>query len=224
MSLPVTFFAVTFSAANASPADGPPLGVEAISDASLLLLIQQRNEVAMSRVFERHSRLVYSVALRVLHDQAQAEDVLQEVFMQVWKKPIILDEGRGSLRGLIAVMARNKAIDFVRQRKQTQSTEEFDLPSSFNLATDSERRILLNRVREVAHSLPFQQQSVLQLAFFEGLTHAEIATKTGAPLGTVKTRIRFALRSLQRTTGHGYVRAPRRRPDVTLGNASPVFA
>lgn len=169
------------------------------SDSSLLRLIGEKDEGAMARLFERHSRVVYSVALRVLHDPAQAEDVLQEVFMQLWRKPVSLDAGRGSLASLLAVMARNRSIDLIRGRKLTQSTEDFDLPSSFNLANDSERRLLLDRVREVAGTLPAEQQVALGMAFFEGFSHSEIAEKTGTPLGTIKTRIRSALQTLERT-------------------------
>lgn len=129
----------------------------------------------------------------------------------------------GSLRGLLAVMARNKSIDIIRRLKQTQSIDEFDVPSSFDLAISSERRLLLNRVNEVVRKLP-QQQSVLELAFFEGLTHAEIATKTGTPLGTVKSRIKAALQSLQRTVGHNYERTPYTGEVNVLCDASTVFA
>ena len=153
----------------------------------------------MGEVFERYSRLVYSIALRILRDPEQAEDVLQEVFMQLWRKPISLDRGRGSLSALLIAITRNRSIDMIRRRRHTQSADELDMPSSFNLATDSERRLLVNRVREIAATLPLEQRAALELAFFEGLTHTEIAAKTGAPLGTVKTRIRIALQSLGRT-------------------------
>jgi RNA polymerase sigma-70 factor (ECF subfamily) len=169
------------------------------SDSALLLLIEQRDEAAMARLFQRHSRVVYSVALRVLQEPTQAEDVLQEVFMQVWRKPISLDLGRGCLSSLLAVTARNRSIDLLRRRKQTQSTDGYDLPSSFNLASESEQRLLLDRVRTVAINLPEDQQTALRLAFFEGLTHTEIAARTGIPLGTIKTRIRSALQTLGRT-------------------------
>lgn len=153
----------------------------------------------MTQVFQLYSRLVYSVALRVLQHPEQAEDVLQDVFMQIWKKPVTLDQGRGSFGSLLAVMARNRSIDVLRRRKPTQSTDDFDMPSSFSLSNDSERRLLLDRVRVLANELPSEQQMVLQLAFFEGLTHAEIAVRTGAPLGTVKTRIRSAVQALERS-------------------------
>ena len=199
MSLSSASLAVSLSSAILPHASRSHLEASTVSDTSLLRLIQQRDDVAMATLFERHARLVYSVAVRILRDPAQAEDVLQEIFMQVWTKPITLDAERGSLRTLLAVMARNRSVDFIRQRKHTQSTDDFDMPSSFNLESDSERRLLLHRVREVARTLPPEQQSVLELTYFEGLTNVEIAIQTGTPLGTVKARIRSALVSLERT-------------------------
>ena len=174
---------------------------ESESDASLLAQISQGNEQAMERLFSLYSRVVYSVALRVLRDPELAEDILQEVFMRIWQKPISFMPERGNLSSLLAVMTRNRCIDQIRSRKPQSSVDDLQLAAPFNLAEASEHSILLERVRDVVKDLPEDQQSALSLAFFEGLTHSEIAEKTGAPLGTIKTRIRTALQRLERTFG-----------------------
>jgi len=105
---------------------------------------------------------------------------------------------RGSLGGWLAVVTRNRAIDALRRRRPTESVEEIALPSGFNLADDSERTLLLERARRVIHLMPPEQRKTMEMAFFDGLTHSEIAEMTGDPLGTVKTRIRSALTALRK--------------------------
>lgn len=174
-------------------------GDDAAHEADLLLRIRNGDEQAMAALFKLHSRMVYGIAVRVLNDASQAEDLLQEMFMQVWKRPEAFDASRGRLSAFLAVATRNRAIDALRSRRQEQLPEHFDVASTFNLAEDSERRLLIEKVRTVAAGLPPDQQHVLNLAFFQGLTHSEIATETSIPLGTVKTRIRSALMALERT-------------------------
>ena len=142
--------------------------------------------------------MVYSVALRVLNDPGQAEDVMQEIFFQVWRNPDAFVSGRGSLGAWLAVMARNRAIDALRRRRPTDSVDEVVLASSADLATDIERNRMMEKVRGMLKDLPAEQQRSVEMAFFEGLSHSEIAAKTGDPLGTVKTRIRAALMTLRK--------------------------
>jgi RNA polymerase sigma-70 factor (ECF subfamily) len=96
------------------------------------------------------------------------------------------------------VVARNRAIDKLRRRRPSDPVELFSLPSSTNLAQESERELLLERVQAAMTNLPTEQRTSVELAFFEGLTHSEIAEKTGEPLGTVKTRIRLALIAIRK--------------------------
>ena len=119
--------------------------------------------------------------------------------MQIWRKPLDLRETQQSVEPLLAVMARNRAVDSIRKRKLTQPVDELPIPSSLDVAASSEHSLMLNRVREIARKLPVEQQTALDLAFFQGLTHTEIAASTGTPLGTVKTRIRAAVNLLERT-------------------------
>ena len=177
---------------------GDPAAAPISEDGVLLDRIQQGDEGAMAIVFDRYSKVVYSVALRVLRDPSAAEDVLQDIFMQIWRKPESFLATRGSLGSWLAVVARNRSIDHLRRRKPTDEVEEMVLASPFNLANDSERNLLMERARGVIVGLPAEQRKAVEMAFFEGLTHTEIAELTGDPLGTVKTRIRTALLVLRR--------------------------
>ena len=173
-------------------------GAQYPDDAELLKRISQRDEAAMASLFDRYGRIVYSIALRVLHDPSEAEDVMQEVLMQVWRGAPSFIVGRGSLGGWLAVVARNRAIDVLRRRHPSDPVDEVALPASTDLASEAERNTLIERLRKIMQELPLEQQKSVQLAFFEGLSHSEIADKTGEPLGTVKTRIRLALISLRK--------------------------
>jgi RNA polymerase sigma-70 factor, ECF subfamily len=172
--------------------------LDGVSDADLMERVRASDQRAMAEVFDRYSGLVYSVALRVLGDAAHAEDVMQEIFFQVWKRPEAFVHMRGSLGAWLAVMARNRAIDVVRRRKPSDPVEDVVLASAANLASEVEQARLIEKVRGVMQGLPAEQKRSVELAFFEGLTHSEIAAKTGDALGTVKTRIRAALMTLRK--------------------------
>lgn len=180
---------------------GAKAGVDPAGDELLLNRVKGNDQQAMTDLFDRYGSMVYSVALRVLNDPGQAEDVMQEIFFQVWRNPNSFVEGRGSLRAWLAVMARNRAIDALRRRKPTDSVDDVVLASSYDLASEVERNSMMEKVRGVLKDLPSEQQRTMELAFFEGLSHSEIAARTGDPLGTVKTRIRTALMSLRKAIG-----------------------
>jgi len=176
--------------------NSPPPSAQ--DDAALLALVRRGDEHAMASLFDRYSKVVYSVALRVLRDPASAEDVLQEVFMQIWRNTDRFVATRGSLGGWLAVVARNRSIDALRRKRPTEQVDDMALASNYNLADEAERNSLMERARSVIHMLPIEQRKTLEMAFFDGLTHSEIAEMTGDPLGTVKTRIRSALTSLRK--------------------------
>lgn len=167
-------------------------------DVALLDRIRRGEDAAMAALYDRYSKLVYSVSLRVLRDTAAAEDVLQEIFMQVWRSPGSFMEAKGSLGGWLAVVARNRSIDTLRRRRPTDQVEEVALASPCNLAEEAERNNMMERARAAIVLLPSEQRKTLEMAFFDGLTHTEIAEMTGDPLGTVKTRIRSALLTLRK--------------------------
>ncbi len=174
----------------------PPSSAE--GDPALLAGVQRGEEQAIASLYDRYAKLVYSVALRVLRDPAAAEDVLQEIFLQVWRKPEGFSATRGSLGGWLAVVARNRSIDFLRRRRPTESVEEVMLAAPCNLGAESERHLMMEKARGLIAALPREQRKTLEMAFFDGLTHTEIAEMTGEPLGTVKTRIRSALLALRK--------------------------
>ena len=147
----------------------------------------------MAELYERYSPIVYSVALRVLGDAGAAEDILQEVFMQLWRSPEVFDASRGSLAGWLAVIARNRAIDSLRKRRPETDITEIVVSIEPDLASGAEWSRVLEKIRNTLTSMPSPQRSALEMAFFDGLTHTEIAAKTGEPLGTIKTRIRAGL-------------------------------
>ena len=118
--------------------------------------------------------------------------------MQIWRNPDSFTAARGSLGGWLAIVARNRSIDTIRRRRPTVDVDDVPLASSFNLADEAERNSLMERARGVIHKLPLEQRKTLEMAFFDGLTHSEIAEMTGDPLGTVKTRIRSALLTLRK--------------------------
>jgi len=167
-------------------------------DAALLILVHEGEEQAMASLFDRYSRIVYSVALRVLRDPAAAEDVLQEVFLQLWRSPDGFVATRGSLGGWLAVVSRNRSIDVLRRKRPTEQVDQMELASSYDLAAEAERNGMMDKARSVIQSLPPNQRKTIEMAFFEGLTHTEIAAMTGEPLGTVKTRMRGGLSTLRK--------------------------
>jgi RNA polymerase sigma-70 factor, ECF subfamily len=187
----VRFMYREMGAANASP-------LSTQDDAALLSGVQRGDENAMASLFDRYSKVVYSVALRVLRDPASAEDVLQEIFMQIWRNPDGFVATRGSLGGWLAVVSRNRSIDALRRKRPSEQVDDMALASPYNLADEAERNSMMARARGVIQLLPTEQRKTLEMAFFDGLTHSEIAEMTGDPLGTVKTRIRSALATLRK--------------------------
>ena len=166
---------------------------EASRDARLVSAIRAGNEQAMGQLYDLYSSLVYSVALRVVGDTGAAEDILQEIFMQLWRSPAAFDSSRGSLPAWLSVITRNRAIDSLRRRRPETDWSDVILSIEPDLIGDAERRRAMEKVRDALNGMPEAQRLALEMAFFEGLTHKEIAEKIGDPLGTVKTRIRTGL-------------------------------
>jgi RNA polymerase sigma-70 factor (ECF subfamily) len=151
----------------------------------------------LSELYDRYSKLVYSVALRILQDTGAAEDLLQDVFLQLWRKPDAFDSSRGSLAAWLAVIARHRSIDRLRQRRPETDIEDCVLTSATDLGNETERSLVIEKVRVAMNEMSPDQRTAMEMAFFQGLTHSEIAEKTGEPLGTIKTRIRSGLQMLR---------------------------
>jgi RNA polymerase sigma-70 factor (ECF subfamily) len=171
----------------------PPIA----DDAFLLSLVRSGDEQAVATLFDRYSRIVYSVALRVLSDAAAAEDVLQEVFMQLWRAPGSFTVDGGSLGGRLVVLARNHSINALRRRRPIELMDAIALGSPSDLANEAGRNRLAERARALLQKLPSAQRKILEMAFFDGLTHREIAEMTGQPVAAVRSSLRNALLALR---------------------------
>ncbi len=176
-----------------------------VDDAALLARIVDRDERAVEALHERYSRPLYSLAYQVTGGDRFAQDVVQEVFVAIWKDAGRFDPTRGALAPWLFSLARHKAIDLVRREANIRKhTADVDL--EFREAPDDvDREVWLNlrrdRVREAIGQLSESQREALELAFFSGLTHVEVAERLGIPLGTAKTRIRSGLLRLRDVLG-----------------------
>jgi len=169
-------------------------------DAALIDRIVQRDESALAALYDRYAGMLSSVLNRILRDTQAAEEILQDIFYQLWRTAARFDASRGSLPGWLVVIARNRAISRLRKHNPAGGEEigENSVVLPLNLENLVAQREMLARVKGALEALPREQRAVLELAYFEGMTHSEIARHTGDPLGTVKTRLRTALETLRR--------------------------
>jgi RNA polymerase sigma-70 factor, ECF subfamily len=195
------------------PDQGPNVEVEdlqRLADEDLMPLVERKDPAAFEIVYDRHGGAAYSLAYRIVGDRLVAEDVTQEAFLSVWRSGARFDRARGSVRTWLLGVVRNRAIDVLRReagRAPTVSIELDTVPeqeSRFE-PTDAEalRREAGREVRGVLANLPEDQLKVVQLAYFGGLSHSEIAEVLGMPLGTVKGRMRLAMEKLRATLAEG---------------------
>jgi RNA polymerase sigma-70 factor (ECF subfamily) len=192
---------------NDEPLDQAQIDKDArrAEEAALLARIVDRDEAAVEALYARYGGPLYSLAYRVTGADGFAQDVVQEVFIAVWKDAARFDPTRGSVGPWLFSLARHKAIDLVRREANVRKrVADVDLELK-EAAEDVDRDAWLNlrrdRVREAVGSLSETQRTALELAFFGGLTHVEVAERLGIPLGTAKTRIRSALLNLREALG-----------------------
>lgn len=168
-----------------------------VDDFALLKSIQSGDADAMAVLFDRYSRMTYSVAFRILNDANEAEAVTREVFLQLWHNPVTVVSGQGSLGSWLIIITRNRAIDKLRQQPSA-TVEPFAHPSTIDLTKEPTRTILLEKIQKSLTSLPAEQRKLVELAFFDGMTHSEIAARTGEPPDTIKTQIRLTLMTIRK--------------------------
>ena len=170
-----------------------------VSDWSLLERVSRKDEEALSALYDRYGALVFSETKRILRDTGAAEEILQHLFYQVWETAERFDPERGSLAGWLLVAARNRAISRLRNKSgRAEELDENGVTFIADVESHATQRVLLDKVQALMASLPEGQRVALECAYFEGMSHAEIAEKTGQPLGTVKTRIRSVMEMLKR--------------------------
>lgn len=158
--------------------------------------IVQRDQRALAELYEQYGALVYSFALRLLGNTALAEEVTQDSFLKVWNQAQTWDEARGSLVTWMLTITRYTAIDRVR-KEQRQLTDTSVPLDEWHSTTDDVPWQDSRVMRALLGQLPDEQQKVIELAFYQGMTHSEMASYLGLPLGTVKTRLRLGLQKLK---------------------------
>ena len=173
------------------------------ADLAALERMARGDHEALAELYDRHGRLVYSLALRILRDQGDAEDIVQEVFSQAWRQAARYDRRRGNPVAWLLNLTRSRAIDRLRGRRARPDAAAAD-SAAIDLADLSQpvdEQIALShqaaRIRTAVGELSVLQRVAIELAFYEGLTHVEIADRLELPLGTVKTRIRQGLLKLR---------------------------
>jgi len=175
-------------------------------EGDLVERLQRHDPQALGDLYDRYGRMAYSLILRIVRDAGTAEDLVQETFLRVWNRVQGFDAEKGSIGPWLLAVARNRAIDHLRsasgRERNAYEFEESDHPA---LYTDMEHDLLVSdkarRVKQAMLKLPANHRQVLELAYFEGLSQTEMAERMGQPLGTVKTWVRTALKSLRDDLG-----------------------
>jgi RNA polymerase sigma factor (sigma-70 family) len=178
---------------------------DGVADATLLRAVTSRAPRALEGLYDRFSRRAYSLARRVCVDEALAEDVVQEVFLVVWRHPERYDPARGSVSAWLMTMVHHRAVDAVRReatrRRHTvppgEEGDEWNLPPGPGADEAALDAVVAGHVREALAALPAEQREALTLAYFGGFTQREVASIAGIPLGTVKSRMFTAVRTLR---------------------------
>jgi RNA polymerase sigma-70 factor (ECF subfamily) len=176
---------------------------DADADRRLLIGIAARSTDSLARLYDRYAPVVYGLARRIVRTVEDAEEVVQDVFGQVWREASRYEPGRATVGGWLVMLTRTRAIDRLRAKRARPDLDAGGAadtivsshePSPEQLSISAEQ---VSRVREALQTLPETLRTLVELAYFEGLTHSEIADRTRLPLGTVKTRLRSAMAALR---------------------------
>ncbi|HEY5035703.1 MAG TPA: sigma-70 family RNA polymerase sigma factor [Chthoniobacterales bacterium] len=186
----------------------PKLSLAALntaSDEALMKAITARKQLALRELYNRYGKTLKAVVTHVVHEEAEADDVLQEIFLQIWKDASHYSPQAGKPLGWVVTLARRRAIDRLRRRQaycrakdrfEQHIEQQPEAWKSNRIDVDLIRADLRRFLNRQLETLPEYQREAIELSFFEGLSHREIAARTGTPLGTVKTRLELGLRKL----------------------------
>jgi RNA polymerase sigma-70 factor (ECF subfamily) len=203
----------------------PPIDERRAEEAALLVRIREKDERAIEALYARYSGPLYSLAYQVTGTDRFAQDVVQETFVAVWKDAARFDPSRGAVSSWLFALARHKAIDLVRKEANVRKhTADVDLElreADDDVDQEAWLRVRRDAVHAAIEQLPEAQRTALELAFFAGLTHVEVAERLDIPLGTAKTRIRTALLKLRDILGPSLADSdPRETTWITEPSAS----
>jgi len=176
-----------------------------LADIALLERITASDQHALAELYDRHSRLLFTLIVRIVRDRAEAEEILQEVFLAVWRKAASYNAALGSPVGWLVRLARNRAIDHFRSSGvRARIHESVEAPhGEDNPEEAASRNQERGRVRSALDTLPDEQRALIEQAYFRGMTHSELAVAFILPLGTVKTRVRAGMQALRQQLGIG---------------------
>ena len=170
-------------------------------DQELIEQVKKGDKIAFKQIYSRFSQVTYNLALRILKDKEDAEEVVQEIFLQIWNKAYSYDPGRGAVSTWVVNIARSRSIDKLRTvgyRNKNVEIDEEKVNSNFDLSRTIEDRDESKQViRQALNSLPEKQRAAIELVYFGGLTHLEAAEELEEPVGTIKTRIRLGVMKLK---------------------------
>jgi len=176
------------------------------TDEQLMARLREGDEAALSTLFHRHQAILRTVIARVIHNDADVDDLMQEAMIELWNRCKAYDETKGKVLGWLVTMARRRAIDRVRRRQAYDRAEERlrihveDNSQAPDVVSVEEQVMSTDRAKfmsQMLESLPEAQKEAVRLAFYRGMSQREIAAKTGIPLGTIKTRLELAVRKLR---------------------------
>ncbi len=171
-----------------------------LSDEAVVALVARSEEVALAELYDRHSRVAYGLALRVLRDEALAEDAVQEAFLAVWRGAGRFIPERAKASTWILTLVHRRAVDLVRREQRRRAeplTESHDVGSEGSAADDAWLRLERERVQAALRRLPDTQREAIELAYYGGFTQSELAERLGEPLGTIKSRMFTGLAHLR---------------------------
>ena len=178
------------------------------ADSDLIGLVGNGDGVALMSLYDRYNRQAFGLAYRILGDAPTAEEVVQDAFLALWRHARSFDTGRGGVKTWLLTIVHNRSIDRIRSAKSRGGTVELEVADYAGITTDPwdevADRLDGAQVREAVAELPPDQRTAVELAYFQGLTHQEIAEQTDIPLGTIKGRLRLGLRKLSTTLAPSY--------------------